>query len=214
MASFALLDTMTFSYLQGLGQYGILRQLAAATGRLAVSQAVLRQVHRSGALGSTTQSLCDRHELHLLTSRQGDEVANRVRDTLGDKAASGLVRRDRVDVEVVEFARAGGGVVISCETGIRRLAERRSVETVDIADLLFCAVRLGFLSEDAAEKLVAAKWRGASAAGTGAPRDLATTLRETIVKRARPAWNSLCAVEPASGPIPFCSKCASTPTRG
>jgi hypothetical protein len=119
-------DAMVFSYLQGLGRLDLLLSVSVATGKIAVTKAVLGQLLRSGQLGPLVLSYCDRGEVQLFTPRLGDEVSEAVASTLRRKE-SRRVGRNRVDIEIVEQARTACGAVLGCRSQHGRVAHRRSV---------------------------------------------------------------------------------------
>lgn len=176
-----VIDAMTFSYLKGLALLDLVPKVGGATRKLAVSKAVLMQVHRSGQLGALAQSYCDRGECHLLASRHGDDVSRAVADVLSSSDAR-LVRKNRQDIEVVEFARANGGAVLSRETGIASLAKRRHVAALDMFDFVAWAIHLGLITEAAAGQALQ-KWNTDARDGTGAPDDWAGTIAATRDRR-------------------------------
>ncbi|MBI4702070.1 MAG: hypothetical protein HY744_13120 [Deltaproteobacteria bacterium] len=177
-----VIDTMTFSYLQGLGQLALLAHLGASTGRLRVTNAVLGQLHRSGTLGRYAQSMCDRGEIGRVKVVLADPISAEVRRVLEGKHGA-LVRRNRVDVELVEVARQHAGYVLSCERGIAQLAKRRHVSSIDLLVLFCWAIELHLLSEKQVEEATRA-WSTSAAPGTGAPADWAGTFADT--RKARP----------------------------
>lgn len=183
MQSIALVvvDTMTFTYLQGLKTLDLLGQISVATGGVAVTKAVLMQLHRSGSLGPLAQSYCDREEMQSRSPKQGDPVTREVAKTLKKKEGM-LVRRNRVDVELVEVARDEGGGVLTSERGIHRLCESRNVPALDLVVLFAWGARLGLVDEAGCDS-VTAPWSTKSAAGTGCPPDFSESFSATAAKR-------------------------------
>ena len=173
-----VVDTMTFAYLKALSKLELIRQVGLKSGKMAVTKAVINQLHRSGTLGPQIQSYCDRRELSCFSPAQGDKVSNAVKKVIEGKLGK-LVRRDRVDIELVEVAREHHGCVLTAETGIARLCKKRSVVQIDILVLLEWLRRVDLVSEAECED-VARMWSGESGAGTGAPRDFAGSFAETM----------------------------------
>jgi hypothetical protein len=179
--SIVLVDTMTFAYLQALGQLEVLRRLAAETHRLAVTKAVLRELLRSRRLGPLVQSYCDRQELVLLSPCVDDVVSTIVSGTLGTPRSM-LIRRHRVDGELIEAAAFHDGAVLSSERGIQELARLREVPTLDLLVFFAWAVQMGVLTPaDAAA--VTAPWRAEASPVTGAPSDFRGGYGDTVQRR-------------------------------
>lgn len=176
-----VIDTMTFVYLQALGWLDIVDRMTARTGKLAVTRSVVQQLHRSPRLGPVVQGYCDRGALMLLSPRADDDVSGVVCGVVGTPV-SRLVRRNRADSELVEVAALRDGAILSSERGIRALAERRRVPSVDLLAFLAWAVRVGVLSAADAEACTA-PWTTAAADATGAPSDLRGSFDETARRR-------------------------------
>lgn len=165
-----LVDTMAFSYLGALGQLHLLPEMGQRTGKVAVTAAVLRQLHRAG-IGATVTTWVRDRKLMEVSPKHDDEVARATVKTLASKEG-GLVRRNRVDVELVEVARFRCGAVLSCERGIAKLASKRSIPCLDLLDFFCWAIHVGAI-EQAQVDQATQRWRGEAASGTGAPADLA-----------------------------------------
>ncbi len=179
--SLVVVDTMTFTYLQGLMALDLLGQISHVTQCVAVTKAVLMQVHRSGGLGAVVQSYCDRGEMQCLSPKQGDPVSRKVAKTLQMKDGM-LVARNRVDVELVEVARAELGAVLTSERGIHRLCSRKHVPALDLVSLLAWGVHLDLL-ESAQCDSITAPWATGSGPGTGRPPDFLDSYSGTAAKR-------------------------------
>lgn len=180
-AEVVVVDTMTFSYLRGLRRLDWLWRVATATGGLAVTKAVVQQVQRSGELGPLLHSACERGELHCFSPVQGDDISRAVAKVLSSKDGK-LVRGNRVDVELVEVAKFRDGAVLTSENGIHKLAHRRNVRVLDLAEFLGWCEHLDLISQDDAESAVSV-WSGKQGPGTGRPTDFAGTLRDTLTGR-------------------------------
>jgi hypothetical protein len=174
-------DTMSFAYLDALGQLELLRRLAAETHRLAVTKAVVRELQRSPRLGPLVQSWCDRGELELLSPCAEDQVSLIVSALLGTPR-SGLVRRNRVDSELIEVVAFRDGAVLSSQAGIQVLAGGRGVPVVDLVTLFAWAQRQGLVSE-ADVDAITRPWTTPAAAATGAPQDFRRSFHETVRRR-------------------------------
>src|SRR5262245_59366750 len=144
--SVVLVDTMTFAYLQALGQLELLRRVSVDTRRVGLTKSVLRELQRSCRLGPLVQSYCDRGELPLISCWAEDDVALTVSGVLGTPR-SNAVRRNRVDSELIELAASRQGAVLSSERGIQELAAQRRVPTLDLVGFFAWAVRLGLVSD-------------------------------------------------------------------
>ena len=106
MADGVLVDTMTFSYLRGLGLYEILACLGKKSGKLFVTAAVIKQLYAAGStVGSQVDGMVKQGVLAKVTPVVGDDVSRAVKATLHNKNDARLVRGDRTDVELVELAR-------------------------------------------------------------------------------------------------------------
>lgn len=105
--------------------------MAVATGKLRTTRAVFGQLHRSGVLGPMVGSWCCREELGLVSPMAGDAVSRAVAGVLPGRHGA-LVRRSRVDAELVEVARSERGVVLTAELGLAQLAGRRGVPSLDL----------------------------------------------------------------------------------
>ena len=139
------------------------------------------QLHRSGLLGPAVVSWCDRGEMAQASPKAGDDVSRAVAAVLRSRDGQ-LVRRNRVDVELVEVARSLRGAVLTGERGLTRLSDRRGVPCLDLLALFAWARRLGLLSPDETEEATA-PWHGRAADGTGAPPDLRDTFAATAEAR-------------------------------
>lgn len=183
MHSIALVvvDTMSFSYLQGLGALDLLGRISRETNDVAVTSAVVRQLHRSGRLGPLVQSYCDRQEMRLLSPVQGDDVSRAVVNTLRSKEGM-LVRRNRVDVELVEIARAESGALLTSERGIHRLCNRRHVPALDLLVFFSWCMALGLVKRDECDRITS-PWATRSAMGTGCPVDFTKSFSVTATGR-------------------------------
>ena len=179
--SVVLVDTMTFAYLQALGQLELVRRVSVDTRRLGLTKSVLRELQRSCRLGPLVQSYCDRGELPLISPCAEDDLALTVSGVLGTPR-SNAVRRNRVDSELIELAASREGAVLSSERGIQELAAQRHVPTVDLVGFFAWAVRLGLVS-DAEAGAATAPWATAHAGATGAPPDLRGNLAGTMRQR-------------------------------
>lgn len=146
-----------------------------------MTDAVVKQLHRSGMLGSIVKSYCDRREMQPISPVVGDEISRSVGDVIRSKQA-GLVRRNRVDIELVEVARFRNGAVLTSETGIHALARARHVPSLDLVTFFAWAVRLGLITADAVD-VALEPWRTTSASGTGCPADFAGSLDATVRAR-------------------------------
>ncbi len=176
-----VVDTMSFSYLQGLGALDLLGRISRETNSIAVTSAVVRQLNRSGRLGPLVQSYCDRKEMRLLSPVQGDEVSRAVTKTLRSKEGM-LVRRNRVDVELVEVARAESGALLTSERGIHRLCDRRHVPVIDLLVFFAWCMGLGLIERSECDRITS-PWATRSAMGTGCPIDFTESFSVTATSR-------------------------------
>jgi len=175
-----LVDTMAFSYLGALGQLHLVPEMGQRTGKVAVTAAVLRQLHRAG-IGATVTTWVRDRKLTEVSPKHDDEFARATVKTLASKDG-GLVRRNRVDVELVEVARLSRGAVLSCERGIAKLAWKKGIPCLDLLDFFYWAIHVGAI-ELAQVDQATQRWRGEAASGTGAPADVAGDFSASVAAR-------------------------------
>lgn len=176
-----VVDTMTFSYLRGLDRLDLLWAVATATKAIAVTASVLKQVHRSGALGQLVESYVSRGEVTRISVKVGDPISSEVARVLKGND-SRLVARNRVDVELIEVAHAMDGVVLTRENGIHKLAERRRVATIDLVGFFAWSISLGLVQVEDVGRIVA-PWATDAADGTGCPSDFGASFVNTLERR-------------------------------
>jgi hypothetical protein len=190
-------DTMTFAYLQALGELGLLVEVATRTGKIGVTKSVLQELSRAAELGLVAQTWCDRKQVTLFSPVVDDPVSRIVSGIVGTPR-SRLVRRNRVDTELIEIAALHDGAVLSSELGIQKLAAKREVPTLDLVGLLAWAVRIGVTSPSDAEACVR-PWSTASASATGVPYDFRGSFSETARRRGKRLVTLLDALADGSG---------------
>jgi len=176
-------DTMTFAYLQAFGGLDVLHDVATRTGKIWVTRSVLEDLCRTAELGLLVQSWCDRKQLTLFSPVVDDAVSRVVNGVVGTPR-SRLVRRNRVDTELIEVAGLHDGAVLTSESGIQKLAAKRDVPALDLLALLAWAVRIGVMSPSDADAR-ARPWSTRAGSATGVPRDFQGSLAETARRRGK-----------------------------